>query len=123
MVARRWVWVVVSVCAVVMSANGAPGSTLGAGEKLAPGESITSGNGYLTMQPDGVLAVCAAIDPSGSCTTPLLWSAVVPGDDGPTPASFGLMAEYGCLEVRSPNNTRLWWTHTMAPSGEFNPHR
>eukprot|EP00038_Savillea_parva_P014739 m.11964 g.11964 ORF g.11964 m.11964 type:complete len:712 (+) comp2895_c0_seq1:126-2261(+) len=88
---------------------------LAAGERLTAGQAITSGNGYMVMQPSGVLAVCSTLDPAGQCQDTPQWTAV--GPEGPVPNSTTLMAECGVLELHVPNGTRVWWTHTMALCG------
>mmetsp|Transcript_30119 Transcript_30119/g.90213 ORF Transcript_30119/g.90213 Transcript_30119/m.90213 type:complete len:714 (-) Transcript_30119:137-2278(-) len=116
MIPFRWRWVVAATAATTAAA--AASATLGPGQSLLPGDHITSGNGYLAMQPSGVLAVCAAVAADGSCSSKVLWSTVT--DNPATPVAAGskaLMAQYGVLEVHSPDGTRLWWTHTMAAAG------
>jgi hypothetical protein len=92
------------------------------GQVLKPGESLTDGNGFLVMQHDGDLCVCAALSPDGgSCGTKKLWSSGSAGH----PGAYAEMQEMGVLSVLPPGypevchdtDCRLWQSHTMAKAG------
>lgn len=104
----------------VVAASGGSAALL-PGQRLAPGESLTAGNGYLLMQGDGALTVCATLSADGmSCgEQPPAWSS----GSGGNPGAFAEMQECGVLSVwpkaacEGPQDCRLWQSHTMAKAG------
>jgi hypothetical protein len=104
----QWAAVLAALCVALCVATSsstsvsASPSVLSAGDTLSSGRGITSGNGWLTMQPSGELAVCAKVETDGTCSTTPLWTP--PPMDGRldvelVPGSYAFMAPYGCLEV------------------------
>jgi hypothetical protein len=90
------------------------------GQELKPGGAITAGSGFLIMETDGNLAVCATLDPAGtSCGSSLLWSSSTGGH----PGAYVVMQQDGVLSVFPPTackpstDCRLWQSHTMAAAG------
>ena len=92
------------------------------GQRLSPGQSITAGDGFLVMQLNGDLAVCAHLDAaSTSCGSPALWSSGTAGNVG----AYAEMQEMGVLAVCPKGypgvchdtDCRLWQSHTMAKAG------
>ena len=78
------------------ASGGADAALLLPGKGLKAGESITAGSGFLVMQMDGNLAVCATLDSAAtSCGSELLWGSGTAGNIG----SFVTMQEDGVLSV------------------------
>ena len=92
-----------TTAAAAGSAVGAPHrqlqSRLLPSQVLKPGESLSAGAGFLVMQPDGDLCVCAALSSDGrQCGTEKLWSSGSAGH----PGALAQMQEMGVLSVLPP---------------------
>eukprot|EP01052_Picozoa_sp_SAG31_P027561 SAG31_NODE_2589_length_5427_cov_3.886449_3_plen_243_part_00 len=110
-----------TLCLLVSAAGVAGSATLLPGQKLAPGEFLTDGNGYLLMQTDGDLTVCTALSSDG--TTCGGDGAVFSAGCAGNPGAYAEMQEFGVLSVfpkrpcEGPTDCRLWQSHTMAAAG------